>query len=155
KAAMAIGIGRRNYIKVRTDSEFRMNAEALETAIAKDIQEGFRPVCVVATVGATSTTSIDPVPRIADVCAKYGLWLHVDAAYAGAAAIAPEFRYILDGCDRADSFVVNPHKWLLTPIDFSAFYCRRPEMLRRAFSLTPDYLQSRESGVTNAMDYTL
>src|SRR5678816_3846295 len=97
---------------------------------------------------------MDPVPRIADVCEKHDLWLHIDAAYAGSAAILPELRHILDGCDRADSFVVNPHKWLLTPMDFSAFYFRRPEMLRRAFGLTPEYLKTSE-GATNTMELTL
>ena len=130
--------------------------DALESAIETDLREGVRPFAVVATVGTTSTTSIDPVARIAEVCEKHQLWLHVDAAYAGSAAILPELRHILDGCDRADSFVVNPHKWLLTPMDLSAFYCRRPEMLRRAFSLTPEYLKTAEGdSVTNAMDYTL
>jgi aromatic-L-amino-acid decarboxylase len=96
------------------------------------------------------------VAAIADICGKYGLWLHVDAAYAGAAAILPEMRYVLDGADRADSLVTNPHKWLLTPVDFSAFYCRRPEMLRKAFSLTAEYLTTAEGeSVTNAMDYSL
>jgi aromatic-L-amino-acid decarboxylase len=156
KSAMALGIGRRGLAKIRSDSEFRMEVGALESAIKSDLREGVVPFAVVATVGTTSTTSIDPVPRIADVCAKYGLWLHVDAAYAGSAAILPELRNILDGCDRADSFVVNPHKWLLTPMDLSAFYCRRPEMLRRAFSLTPEYLKSAEGdSATNTMDYTL
>jgi aromatic-L-amino-acid decarboxylase len=120
------------------------------------LKEGWRPFCVVATVGTTSTTSIDPVPAIADICEKYGLWLHVDAAYAGSAAIVPELQYILNGCDRADSLVTNPHKWMLTPVDFSSFYCRRPEMLRRAFSLTAEYLTTAEGEeVTNAMDYSL
>jgi aromatic-L-amino-acid decarboxylase len=156
KSAMAIGIGRRGLAKVEADSTFRMDTAALERAIQKDLKEGRRPFCVVATVGTTSTTSIDPVPRIADVCQKYGLWLHVDAAYAGSAAIVPEMRHILEGCDRADSFVVNPHKWLLTPMDLSAFYCRRPEMLARAFGLTPEYLRTAEdSAVTNYMDYSL
>jgi aromatic-L-amino-acid/L-tryptophan decarboxylase len=155
KSAMAIGIGRRGFRKIPTDTEFRMDPGALESAIQGDIAEGWRPFCVVATVGTTSTTSIDPVARIADVCARYGLWMHVDAAYAGSAAIIPELRFILDGFERADSFVVNPHKWLLTPVDFSAFYCRRSEMLRRAFSLTPEYLKTEEDEVTNAMDYTL
>jgi len=156
KSAMALGIGRRGLAKIGTDSEFRMDVQALESAIATDLLEGVRPFAVVATVGTTSTTSIDPVPRIAEVCEKYQLWLHVDAAYAGAAAILPEQRHILEGCDRADSFVVNPHKWLLTPMDLSAFYCRRPEMLRRAFSLTPEYLKTAEGdSVTNGMDYTL
>ena len=156
KSAMALGIGRRGLAKIGTDSEFRMDVQALESAIATDLLEGVRPFAVVATVGTTSTTSIDPVARIAEVCEKHQLWLHVDAAYAGAAAILPEQRHILEGCDRADSFVVNPHKWLLTPMDLSAFYCRRPEMLRRAFSLTPDYLKTAEGdSVTNGMDYTL
>jgi len=156
KSAMALGIGRRGLAKIGTDSEFRMDVQALESAIATDLLEGVRPFAVVATVGTTSTTSIDPVARIAEVCEKHQLWLHVDAAYAGAAAILPEQRHILEGCDRADSFVVNPHKWLLTPMDLSAFYCRRPEMLRRAFSLTPEYLKTAEGdSVTNGMDYTL
>jgi aromatic-L-amino-acid decarboxylase len=156
KGAMAIGIGRRGLVKIPTDAEFRMDPYALDSAIQKDLKEGWRPFCVVATVGTTSTTSIDPVPAIADICEKYGLWLHVDAAYAGSAAILPEMQYILDGCDRADSLVTNPHKWMLTPVDFSAFYCRRPDMLKRAFSLTAEYLTTAEGEeVTNAMDYSL
>jgi len=156
KSAMALGIGSRGLAKICSDSEFRMDVGALESAIKSDLREGVVPFAVVATVGTTSTTSIDPVPRIADICAKYGLWLHVDAAYAGSAAILPELRNILDGCDRADSFVVNPHKWLLTPMDLSAFYFRRPEMLRRAFSLTPEYLKTAEAdSVTNTMEYSL
>jgi aromatic-L-amino-acid decarboxylase len=156
KGAMAIGIGRQGLAKIGTDVEFRMDPVALESAIHRDLSGGWRPFCVVATVGTTSTTSIDPVPAIADICQKHGLWLHVDAAYAGSAAIVPEMQYILDGCDRADSLVTNPHKWMLTPVDFSAFYCRRPEMLKRAFSLTPEYLTTAEgSEVTNAMDFSL
>ena len=156
KSAMALGIGRRGLTKIGTDSEFRMDVRALQAAIEKDLREGVRPFAVVATVGTTSTTSVDPVARIADVCEKYRLWLHVDAAYAGTAAIVPELRFVLDGCDRADSFVANPHKWMLTPMDLSALYCRRPEMLKRAFSLTPDYLKTAEGdSVTNTMDYTL
>jgi aromatic-L-amino-acid decarboxylase len=156
KSAMALGIGRRGLVKVGTDSEFRMDVAALESAIQRDLREGVRPFAVVATVGTTSTTSVDPVGRIADVCEKHGLWLHVDAAYAGSAAIIPELRHVLEGCDRADSFVANPHKWLLTPMDLSALYCRRPEMLKRAFSLTPDYLKTAEGdAVMNTMDYSL
>jgi len=156
KGAMAIGIGRRGLVKIPTDAEFRMDSAALDAAIQRDLKEGLRPFCVVATVGTTSTTSIDPVPAIADICDKYGLWLHVDAAYAGSAAIVPEMRYILAGCDRAASLVTNPHKWMLTPVDFSAFYCRRPDMLKRAFSLTAEYLTTAEGEeVTNAMDYSL
>jgi aromatic-L-amino-acid decarboxylase len=154
KSAMALGMGRKGFVKIPTDNEFRMDARALESAIQTDLNAGRRPIAVVGTVGTTSTTSIDPISTLADVCAKYRLWLHVDAAYAGSAAIVPEYRYILDGCDRADSFVTNPHKWLLTPMDLSAFYCRRPEMLKRAFSLTPAYLKTTEDDATNLMDYT-
>ena len=156
KCAMALGIGRHGLAKIGTDAEFRMDAEALDSVIERDLRDGIRPFAVVATVGTTSTTSIDPVPQIADVCEKRGLWLHVDAAYAGSAAILPELRNILEGCDRADSFVVNPHKWLLTPMDFSAFYCRRPDMLRRAFGLMPEYLKTSEGdAATNNMEYSL
>jgi aromatic-L-amino-acid/L-tryptophan decarboxylase len=154
KAAMAIGLGRRGIVKIGVDSRFRMDAAALENAIKSDLNEGWLPFCVSATVGTTSTTSIDPIPAIAEICGRYKLWLHVDAAYAGAAAILPEMKYILDGVDRADSFVMNPHKWLFTPVDFSAFYCRRPDVLKQAFSLVPEYLQTPAAGnVTNYMDY--
>ena len=107
-----------------------------------------------ATVGTTSTTSVDPVPAIAEICRRHHLWLHVDAAYAGSAAILPEKRDILAGCDLADSFVTNPHKWLFTPVDFSAFYTSKPDILRRAFSLVPEYLRtSADEEVKNLMDY--
>jgi len=156
KSVMALGMGRRGFAKVPTDEHFRMDVRALSDSIATDLSQGLRPIAVVATVGTTSTTSVDPVPEIADVCAKFGIWLHVDAAYAGSAAILPEMRYILEGTDRADSFVVNPHKWLLTPMDLSAFYFRRPEMLRKAFSLSREYLKTPEGeAVTNRMDYSL
>jgi aromatic-L-amino-acid decarboxylase len=154
KAAMAIGIGRRGVAKIPVDAGFRMDPVALESAIRKDLSEGWRPFCVSATIGTTSTTSVDPVPQIAGICKQYNLWLHVDAAYAGAAAILPEMRWVLDGVEHADSFVTNPHKWLFTPIDFSAFYCRRPDVLKRAFSLTREYLQaSGGESVTDYMDY--
>jgi aromatic-L-amino-acid decarboxylase len=111
-------------------------------------------MCVVATVGTTSSTSIDPLPRIVEIAEKYGMWVHVDAAYAGAAAILPEHRHILSGVERAHSLVFNAHKWLLTPIDLSAFYTRRPDILRRAFSLTPEYLKTQEDPrAHNLMDY--
>jgi aromatic-L-amino-acid/L-tryptophan decarboxylase len=108
---------------------------------------------VVATVGTTSTTSIDPVPEIAELCEQHGAWLHVDAAYAGSAAVCEEFRWVLAGCERADSLVVNPHKWLFTPIDCSCLYTRRPEALRGAFSLVPEYLRTSDEDATNLMDY--
>lgn len=156
KAAITLGLGRRGVRKIPVDHEFRMDAAALRRAVAEDRAQGFRPFCVAATVGTTSTTSVDPVPAIADVCEAEGLWLHVDGAYAGIAAIAPEFRWALAGAERADSIVVNPHKWLFTPIDCSAFYCRRPDVLRAAFSLIPEYLRTAEaehSAVRDFMDY--
>jgi aromatic-L-amino-acid/L-tryptophan decarboxylase len=154
KGAIAIGIGQKNVRKVAVDAEFRMRPDALEAAVQRDRASGLRPFCVVATVGTTSTTSIDPVEAVAAIAERHGLWLHVDAAYAGVAAIAPEFQHILKGCDRADSLVVNPHKWLFTPVDLSVLFTRRPEILRRAFSLVPEYLRTAEdSHAVNFMDY--
>ena len=131
-----------------------MRPDVLAQMVADDRAAGLRPFCVVATVGTTSATSIDTVPAIADVAEQHGMWLHIDAAYAGAAAILPEMRYILNGVERADSLVVNAHKWLLTPTDLSAFFTRRPEILRRAFSLVPEYLRTEDDPrAHNLMDY--
>ena len=154
KAGLALGIGRRGIRKIPVDGEFRMDPGALEAAIEHDRAEGWRPFCVCAAIGTTSTTSIDPVEAIADICDRERLWLHVDAAYAGAAAVLPERSGLLAGCDRADSFVMNPHKWLFTPIDFSAFFSRRREAVKEAFSLVPEYLETAEGdAVTNYMDF--
>jgi len=154
KGAIALGVGQRNVRKIPVDAEFRMRPEALLQAIQQDLAAGKKPFCIVATVGTTSTTSIDPVEKIAEVADEYGLWLHVDAAYAGAAAILPEFRHILAGAERAHSLVLNPHKWLFIPVDLSAFYTRRPDILRRAFSLVPEYLRAAEDPrALNYMDY--
>jgi aromatic-L-amino-acid decarboxylase len=156
KGAIAIGIGRENVRKIPVDAEFRMRLDALAEAIEADLKAGKKPFCVVATVGTTSSTSVDPVAEIAGVAEKHGLWLHIDAAYAGAAAILPERRWILEGAARAHSLVMNPHKWLLTPSDLSAFFTRRPDILRRAFTLVPEYLRTSEDGkATNLMDYSL
>jgi aromatic-L-amino-acid decarboxylase len=152
KAAITLGLGLEAVRKIPTDDRFRMRTTELAQAITEDRSAGRQPMAVVATVGTTSTTSVDPVPEIADICADEGLWLHVDAAYAGAAALVTETASVLDGCERADSLVVNPHKWLFTPFDLSAFYCRRMDMVRATFALTPEYLTSREAGVTNLMD---
>jgi aromatic-L-amino-acid decarboxylase len=153
KAAITLGIGQRGVRKIATDAEFRMGPSQLERAIREDRENGWLPFCVVATVGTTSTTSIDPVPQIADICEREGLWLHVDAAYGGAAALVPEMRWVLEGSERADSLVVNPHKWLFVPVDLSALYCRRMDVLRQAFSLVPEYLRTGVSEVENFMDY--
>jgi aromatic-L-amino-acid decarboxylase len=134
KAVRILGL---EYRTVPVDDEFRMRTDVpLYDATA-----------VVATVGTTSSTSVDPVPALADRCEEAGVWLHVDAAYAGAAAVCPELRWCLDGCDRADSIVVNPHKWLFTPIDCSALWTRHPEELHRAFSAHADYLASSEDAL--------
>ncbi len=151
KAVILLGLGQESLRKIPTDEAFRMRPGALEEAVAEDRREGWRPLAVVATVGTTSTTSVDPVAEIAPFCASVGLWLHVDAAYAGAAAVVPELRETLAGCDRADSLVLNPHKWLFVPFDCSAFYCRRMDALRAAFSLVPEYLRTSE-GERNLMD---
>ena len=154
KAALTLGLGQRSVCKVATDAEFRMDASQLRRAIEEDKRAGALPFCVVATVGTTSTSSIDPVPAIADICREHGIWLHVDAAYAGSAAILPELRHVLAGAERADSLVTNPHKWLFTPFDLSVLYSRRMDMLRRAFSLVPEYLRtSDDEQVRNGMDY--
>jgi aromatic-L-amino-acid decarboxylase len=154
KAALALGFGLENVVKIETDDEFRMRPTALARAIAADRANGMLPIACVATVGTTSTSSIDPVAAIAEICHLEKIWLHVDGAYAGTAAIVPELRFVLDGVERADSLVVNPHKWLFTPFDCSAFFVRRPEVLKRAFSLVPEYLVTREQDeVVNYMDY--
>jgi aromatic-L-amino-acid/L-tryptophan decarboxylase len=153
KAAIVLGLGQEAIRRIPADDSFRMRAPALQEAIRADRGAGFRPLAVVAAVGATSVSSIDPVSAIADICEREGVWLHVDAAYAGPAAMIPEYEWIFDGVLRADSVLVNPHKWLYTPLDLSALYCRRMGILRRALALTPDYLADRQSGaVTNLMD---
>ena len=154
KAVMALGIGHDNLVSIDGNDRFEMRTDLLERAIANDRARGMLPLAVVATVGTTGTTSVDPVPEIAKVCARDSLWLHVDASYAGVAAILPERRDVLAGVDRADSLVVNPHKWLFTPVDISALYTRRPEVLKRAFTLVPEYLTTAEQeDVVNLMDY--
>jgi aromatic-L-amino-acid decarboxylase len=155
KAAIALGVGRENVVRVPVDAAFRMRPEALAAALDDDLARGRRPMCVVATVGTTSTTSSDPVAEVGAIARERGVWLHVDAAYAGPAAILPEFRYLLDPAHGADSIVVNPHKWLFVPIDLSVLYVRDPELLRRTFSLVADYLVTPEQGVHNYMDYGL
>ncbi len=154
KAGLVLGLGSQGIRRIPSDDSFCMRLDALEEAIRKDLEAQRRPFAVVATVGTTSVTAVDPVPQIAELCRRYGIWLHVDAAYAGTAAIAPEFRWALEGCDKADSLVTNPHKWLFTPIDCSALFTRRPEVFRNAFSLIPEYLRSQVQDATDLMDYS-
>jgi len=154
KAAMTLGLGLNGLRKIPTDEGLRMDANALARAIESDRHGGAIPLAVVATVGTTSTTAIDPVAAIADICAREKMWLHIDASYGGIAAIVPEMRHVLDGCDRADSLVVNPHKWLFTPMDCSVLYTRRPDLLKRAFRHVPEFLVvSGSEEVVNLMDY--
>src|SRR5688572_4852552 len=154
KAVALLGLGLESLTRIPADEQFRMRSDALRDAIDRDIADGLKPVAVVATVGTTSTTSADPVAAVVEICAARNVWLHVDAAYAGLAAMMPEHRASFDGWQRADSIVVNPHKWLFVPVDLSAFYCRRMDVVRAAFTLVPDFLKTAEGtrGVRNLMD---
>ena len=156
KACMTLGLGRDALVRVAADERYAMRSEALESAIAADRAAGSRPIAIVATVGTTSSTSVDPVAAIADVAEREDVWLHVDAAYAGAVAIVPEHRAVFDGWERADSIVVNPHKWLFTPLDASLLLTRRMPDLRAAFSLVPEYLRTldRETPGRDYNEYT-
>jgi aromatic-L-amino-acid decarboxylase len=153
KAAIVLGVGQENVRRVASDEAFRLSVPALAEAIARDRAAGRLPMAVVATAGTTSTTSVDPIPEIADLCAREGIWLHVDAAYAGSAAVCPEYRERMPGLGRADSLVVNPHKWMFTPVDCSVLFVRDPALLKDAFSLVPEYLRTDDGEVTNLMDY--
>jgi aromatic-L-amino-acid decarboxylase len=154
KAAIVLGIGQENIQKIPSDDNYRMDVSELEAAIKNDIEQGMKPICVIATIGTTSTTSVDPVDKIVAICQKYHTWLHVDAAYGGSAAVIPEMRHLFKGWEQADSIIVNPHKWMFTPIDCSVLFCRRSEVLKQAFSLTPEYLRTAEADeVKNYMDY--
>src|SRR4051794_30449249 len=154
KAAIALGLGEHNVRKIPSDDAFRMNVTALREAIAADLRKEFKPLAVVATVGTTSTASIDPVHDIAAVCAEYQMWLHIDAAYGGGLAVVPECESVTDGFDLADSIVVNPHKMLFVPFDFSALYVRDIDRLQKVFTLVPEYLRGDAAGAEiNYMDY--
>jgi aromatic-L-amino-acid decarboxylase len=158
RAALAAGVRLHNIRHIPIDDAFRMRAEFLSSAIDEDLRAGKKPFCVVPTLGTTSSASVDPLAEVAEVAQRYRLWLHVDAAYAGPAAILEEHRHILNGAALADSLVLNPHKWLFTPMDLSVLYTRRPEVFRRALSLeeTPAYLKNtREESAVNFSDYSV
>ena len=146
KACMTLGLGRAGLVRIPVDEQFAMLPDALEIAIAADREAGRRPIAIVATVGTTSSTAIDPVAAIAELAEREGLWLHVDAAYAGAVAILPGRREPFTGWERADSVLINPHKWLFTPLDASLLLTRRMADLRSAFSLVPEYLRTLDRG---------
>jgi aromatic-L-amino-acid decarboxylase len=149
KAMGICGIGRKNLVKVAVDSKLRMDPAALEEQIIRDTGEGLQPCAVVATLGTTGTLAVDPLEKIARVCRKYGLWLHVDAAYAGSALLLPEYRWMIDGIDGVDSFVFNPHKWMFTNFDCSVYFARNPEQLIRTFEILPEYLKTSTRGMVN------
>jgi aromatic-L-amino-acid decarboxylase len=154
KAAITLGFGQNNIRKISVDEKFRMRVDVLRDTIEADLSAGKRPCCIVASVGSTSTTAIESIPAIADIAERHGIWLHVDGAYGGSAAVVPEMRHIFEGVDRAHSVVVNPHKWLYVSIDCSVLYTRYPEILRRASSLSAEYLRTTEDDhAVNYMDY--
>jgi aromatic-L-amino-acid decarboxylase len=146
KDAIVAGIGSENVRRIPVNKAYQMDPAALEQAISADLDAGFLPFCVVATAGTTSSTSIDPLSDVADVCDRFVLWMHVDGAYGATARIVPEFRPLTAGLERADSLVLNPHKWLATTMGCSVLLVRRPEALQRAFSLVPEYLQGPAEG---------
>ena len=149
KAIKICGIGSRNLIKIETDELFSLKPDVLKKRIEKDIKAGKKPLCVVATFGTTSSTAIDPIEEIGNICRKYKLWLHVDAAYAGSALILPKYRRMVKDLRQVDSFVVNPHKWLFTNFDCSAYYVRDKESLIRTFQIVPEYLKTPNQGRVN------
>jgi aromatic-L-amino-acid decarboxylase len=154
KGVKLAGYGVERLRKIAVDTNYAMRPDELERALVADLEAGLTPACVVATVGTTSSTAVDPLAAIAEICRRHGVWLHVDAAYAGAAAIVPELRHFFDGVEQVDSFVFNPHKWLLVNFDCSAYFVRDQEALLRTFRITPEYLRTdQDSAVVNYRDW--
>lgn len=154
KGVKIAGFGRQNLVYIDVDENFALKPDMLQKAIEEDLQKGFVPCCVVATLGTTSSMAMDPVDEIAQICRQHGVWLHVDAAFAGTAAIAPEFRSFMKGSEMADSFVFNPHKWMLVNFDCSAYFVKEPEILKRTFSIMPEYLKTAaDEKVNNYRDW--
>jgi aromatic-L-amino-acid decarboxylase len=154
KAAIALGLGEENVIRVSSDNQFRMDVNSLGRSVAQDRQKGFHPMAVVATVGTTSTASVDPIPDIAKICRDEKIWLHIDGAYGGGFAIVPEYEWLRKGWELADSIVINPHKTVFVPLDFSVLYVRGLERLRHVFTLVPEYLRGDTvEAEKNYMDY--
>lgn len=153
KAAIALGLGLDSVIKISCDENFSMDVNQLEETIEQDIRKGIIPFCVVATIGTTSVTSIDPVEEINLICKRFNMWLHIDAAYAGSAAILPEMSFIMNGAEKSDSIVFNPHKWMFHPIDISILFIKNRSILKEAFDLLPEYLKTNDTDVDNLMDY--
>lgn len=149
KAVKIAGLGSAHLRKIPVDEQFAMRTDLLTAAIEKDIADGYTPIWVVAALGTTGSTAFDPLRAIGEIAEKYHLWLHVDAAYAGAAFLCPEFRYLANGVEYVDSFVFNPHKWLLTNFDCSTYFVKNKELLVNSFSILPEYLKTREDAQVN------
>ncbi|WP_103068235.1 pyridoxal phosphate-dependent decarboxylase family protein [Aquimarina sediminis] len=149
KGAKIAGIGRANVIKIPTDQTLRLRPEVLLQKIKEDIKNGYKPLCIVAAIGTTGTTAIDPLNEIADIAEKFKIWLHVDAAYAGSVLLLPEFHHYLNGIEKADSFVFNPHKWLFTNFDCSAYFVKDKNALVNTFEILPEYLKTKTDGSVN------
>ncbi|MFL5447361.1 MAG: pyridoxal phosphate-dependent decarboxylase family protein [Gemmatimonadales bacterium] len=154
KGVRLAGYGLDQLRLIPVDAAYAMRPDALADVVSADLASGLRPACVVATIGTTSSTAVDPLPAIGEVCRRHGIWLHVDAAYAGTAAIVPELRHYFDGLEQADSLVFNPHKWMLVNFDCSAYYVRDPQALLRTFSIAPEYLRTaQDQQVVNFRDW--
>jgi len=154
KAAIIIGAGTKGIRKIKSNAKYEMIPEKLEAAISADKALGITPLAVIATIGTTSTTSVDPLLQIAEICRRENIWLHVDAAHSGVTAMLPEKKSIFEGIEFADSLVVNPHKWLFVPMDLSVLFVRDKDNLKKTFSLIPEYLKTGTDSVTdNLMDY--
>ncbi len=149
KGVKIAGLGKNNLVKIPVDKEFRMNVSELENRINEDIKNGFIPLCVVAALGTTGSTAIDPLKEISEITNKYDIWLHVDAAYAGTALVLDEYKWMINGIENADSFVFNPHKWMFTNFDCSVYYVKDKNALLNTFSINPEYLKTATAGLVN------
>ncbi len=149
KAVMIAGIGTNQLRKIAVDDKFALLPEELEKSIREDLEAGFHPLCVVSAYGTTGSTAVDPINAINTLASQYNLWHHVDAAYAGTALICQEFRDLGKGIERADSLVFNPHKWMFTNFDCSAYFVRDKDALINTFSITPEYLKTNEDDLVN------
>lgn len=149
KGVKIAGLGKENFVGIETDEHYAMNPEALQSAIEEDLRQGYHPLCIVAGIGTTGSTAVDPLPAIAEIASTHNIWLHVDAAYAGSALILPEYQHLIEDIDQVDSFVFNPHKWLMTNFDCSAYFVKDKGPLIRTFEILPEYLKTNQDDTVN------
>jgi aromatic-L-amino-acid decarboxylase len=149
KAVGVCGIGKKNLVKIPVDLQLRMVPEKLEEQILADLRMGYKPCAVVAAIGTTGTVAVDPLKKIAAICKSQGIWLHVDAAFAGSALLLPEYSWMKEGMEDVDSFVFNPHKWMFTNFDCSVYFVKRADLLIRTFEILPEYLKTKTRGRVN------